>query len=75
MPFAAFVQLRCVSASNCVSESTLVLPHECHPDADWRGKRVDSIRRAAEMGNQNWRQLLSVTINWRAKWLKDTAAI
>jgi hypothetical protein len=36
--------------------------------------RLTQLARAAEMGNQNWRRLLSVTITWRAKWLKDTTA-
>jgi hypothetical protein len=35
---------------------------------------LTQLARAAEMGNQNWRRLLSVTITWRTKWLKDTTA-
>jgi|SRR5580693_8171109 hypothetical protein len=60
MPIAASSDCGCVSASNVsrLRKLTPVLPHECYPDADWRGKQVDSTRCAAEMGNQNWRRLL-----------------
>lgn len=33
---------------------------------------VDSTRRAAEMGDQNWRDCWTVTISWHARWSKDT---
>jgi hypothetical protein len=59
MPIAASSDCA-VSRLRIVSRRILppVLPHECYPDADWRGEQVDSTRRAVEMGNQKWRRLL-----------------